>query len=168
MRRRAALAALLVGIVMAHPVAASATPPATPELELVEDCPAGYFGVTATVTGLAPGDQVLGSVAGTNADGSGGFGAGPALFMADAAGTVGPTFVGSSAPLSVITVTVVLDLNRNGRQDPDEPVLSASREHPCEGPAAPTAKAQCKLGGFAAFGFSNQGRCVSFLQGTRR
>ena len=167
MRRWAALTALLLAVGVATPAAVSASAPPRPDLQLVEFCPSGAFGVTATVTGLAPGAQVLGSVEATNADGSGGFGGGPAVFTADASGTVGPISLGSSVALSIITITVVLDQNRNGVQDPDEPVLSGSLQHPCQGPVVPTAKAQCKLGGFAAFGFSNQGRCVSFLQRTR-
>jgi hypothetical protein len=33
-----------------------------------------------------------------------------------------------------------------------------------DAPALPTSKQQCKKGGFASFGFENQGRCVAFVE----
>ena len=33
-----------------------------------------------------------------------------------------------------------------------------------DAPPAPTTKEQCKHGGYAAFGFTNQGQCVAFVQ----
>jgi hypothetical protein len=33
-----------------------------------------------------------------------------------------------------------------------------------DAPPVPTAKAQCKHGGYAAFGFKNQGQCVAFVE----
>jgi hypothetical protein len=33
-----------------------------------------------------------------------------------------------------------------------------------DAPPLPTSKEQCKQGGYAAFGFTNQGQCVAFVQ----
>jgi hypothetical protein len=137
-----------------------------PSLSLVAYCSGDQIGGTATVTGLRPGEQVLGSVAATYP--GGGFGAGPGVFIADANGTVGPITVSSTSQLTTFTATAVLDLNSNGVQDVGEPVLTKTLTNPCQGPTTPTGKAQCKRAGFQAFGFRNQGQCIKFVKSTVR
>jgi hypothetical protein len=136
-----------------------------PTLTVVPQCdtPGFPFGFSASAVGFAPNEQVLGSFSATTP--SGGFGAGPAVFVASASGTVGPVSVSTSEPIISVMVTLVDDLNRNGTAEPGEPVLVATLHDPCA--PQPTTKTQCKQGGYAAFGFDNQGRCVAFVEPAR-
>ena len=61
------------------------------------------------------------------------------------------------------TFEVYEDPNGNGTIDVGERLLETIVESdPCA-PPLPTAKDQCKNGGWAQFGFKNQGDCVSFV-----
>jgi hypothetical protein len=144
---------------------AAAASKGAPKLTVVPSCetPGFPFGFSATAVGFPPNEQVLGSFSATTA--TGGFGAGPAALVADANGTVGPVGVATSVPILSVTVTVVDDLNRNGVADPGEPVLTATLHDPCA--PEPVTKTQCKQGGYAAFGFRNQGQCVAFVEPAR-
>jgi hypothetical protein len=62
------------------------------------------------------------------------------------------------------TFEVFEDPNGNGAIDPGERLLERIFERdPCA-PRVPTSKEQCKGGGYATFGFRNQGQCVAFVQ----
>jgi hypothetical protein len=62
------------------------------------------------------------------------------------------------------TFEVFEDPNGNGLIDPGERLLEAINEpDPCA-PPAPRSNEQCKNGGWAQFGFKNQGQCVAFVQ----
>jgi hypothetical protein len=59
-------------------------------------------------------------------------------------------------------VTLKLFVVRNGQQL--DPLELQMRYLPDGAGPLPTNKAQCKNGGYARFGFKNQGQCVAFLQ----
>jgi hypothetical protein len=152
MRLRLLLAVLGITAVMACsvPAASAAQPPsAKPTLTLQPWCPVQngrqVYGVTASLSGLPPNTTFQGTVQldGTAATGS---------LVTDSLGNFGPVQVGQiGVPVAVITVTVVWA----GGQ------LVQTLSRPCQ---APTSKAQCKSGGYAASGtFKNQGACVSFF-----
>jgi hypothetical protein len=45
--------------------------------------------------------------------------------------------------------------------------LTNDRATVFDAPSAPTSKEQCKHGGFALFGFENQGQCIVAVVSTR-
>jgi hypothetical protein len=64
-------------------------------------------------------------------------------------------------------VTLKLFVVRDGQQL-DPPLELQMRYLPGGTGPLPTNKAQCKNGGYARFGFKNQGRCVAFVHPARR
>jgi hypothetical protein len=77
----------------------------------------------------------------------------------------GALFATSYPPgIGATTVDVYTDSNLNGRVDPGEPLIETiNAPDPCA-PPLPTAKDQCRNGGWRSYGvFENQGDCVSFL-----
>jgi len=126
---------------------------ATPSIVLQEYCPVvdgqQFYGVVASVTGLPPNTSFVGTLA-LDGDGL------TASFVTDASGNFGPISIAKNTPIALVTAIV----DYSGGQ------LTASLPSPCQQPpppATPTDKAQCKKDGFAAYGFKNQGQCVSFI-----
>jgi hypothetical protein len=110
--------------------------PNGPTLTLAEYCPVidgvQFYGVGVSLSGFPPNAPFEGTL--EFDDGS----AGPAAFTTDEFGNFGPFEFASSEPVALYTATIVYSGG----------TLHESSENVCQGPPQPTAKAQCKRGGF--------------------
>jgi hypothetical protein len=153
-RMRRTLVLLLVTIAtvvtIAAPGTAATAQTTAPTITLVEYCPVlggqQFYGAMASVSGLPPNSTFVGTL---DLDGL----AGSATYTTDEHGNYGPIGLATDVTVEIATFTVLW----SGGE------LFATLERPCQTPALPTTKTQCRLGGFAAYGFKNQGACVRFL-----
>jgi hypothetical protein len=132
----------------------------------------GLYGGNLDVVGLEPNTEYVFSY---------GPGNGAAYFTTDNAGAYLAVGGGESSEPFEQTVQVLLDPNHNFR-DGDESIVVEGHfawTRPCtDFPAVPTAKSQCRKGGwrnppattfpFIASRFKNQGDCVSFVKHASR
>jgi len=150
--RKLLVVTVLLGI-LALPAAASAAPTIT--------LPAGcqtingtlFYGIGISITGLPPNAEFVASIRF-----SGGGGAGPGTFMANAAGTFSilPFFALVPRPGETFTVFVTFG---------GVTTSASATVWSCD-PAQPTSTDQCRDGGWRTLGgaFKNQGQCVAFVQ----
>jgi hypothetical protein len=150
--RKAALL-LLISLVAAITIvgtASAASAQTSPTLTLDPYCPVlggeQWYGALGSVRGLPPNSTFVGTVDLGSVSGS-------ATYTADANGSYGSIGFATADKVEVATFTV----QWSGGE------LFLTLERPCQPPASPTTKAQCKHGGFATYGFKNQGACVSFV-----
>ncbi len=147
--RKIVVSLVLVALAVLAPAAGARAP--TPTLTLEEYCPVvdgqqGY-GALASLSGFPPNTSFFGSL---QIDGSGASGD----FTTDEFGNFSPTgFALLGVPAELATATVTWSGG----------TLVQTLRRPCQGPPLPTAKPQCKKNGYVAFGFKNQGDCVSFI-----
>jgi hypothetical protein len=150
MRRTSVL--LLISLVatiavVAPSSAASASP--VPTLEIEKYCPvfAGqqWYGALGSVSGLPPNSEFVGTLDLGGVTGS-------ATYTTDGDGNYGGIGFATADKVEVATFTV----QWSGAE------FFTVLERPCQ-PSVPTSKDQCKHGDFAAYGFKNQGACVSFV-----
>jgi|SoiMethySBSTD1v2_1073268.scaffolds.fasta_scaffold2572485_1 hypothetical protein len=117
-----------------------------PAVTLVEYCPVlggqQWYGALGSVSGLPPNTTFVGTL---SLDGL----SGTATYTTDADGNYGEIGFATDVPVVIASFTAVW----SGGE------LFATLERPCQ----PTTKAQCRNGGFAAYGFKNQGACVTFV-----
>ena len=116
-----------------------------PGVTLVEYCPVRgqqFYGALGSVSGLPPNTTFVGTL---SLDGL----SGTASYTTDADGNYGEIGFATDVPVVIASFTALW----SGGE------LFATLERPCQ----PTTKAQCRNGGFAAYGFKNQGACVTFV-----
>lgn len=162
MKRWLLLVCLVSAVSLGLPSVAGAQTP-KPKLILEADCSqflegVQVYGVRVGVTGFPPNTDFTATLSfeDINPDGSigpGGGGVGPGVFTTDANGEF-ITFFGTQGVKTVYTLTV------------ESPYVGGTATKTvkvtCE--PTPTSVEQCKKGGYRAFNFSNQGRCVAFVQ----
>jgi hypothetical protein len=128
-----------------------------------EGSPSEPYGGTLSVTGLEPNTMYLLHYVGIGGD----------YFTTDDAGGYAGVGGGSSSEPFELTVQIGRDLTHDGFLDAGESIAIEQHftfDRPCgEKPPAPTAKSQCKKGGWKQFGFKNQGQCIrSVKHGPKR
>jgi hypothetical protein len=164
----AVLACAALGAVLPAAAATAAGARAhQPSVTIVEACnffPEAPFAIGYSFTGGQPGEVV--SVVIYFDDGDFIVGSTGPL---DAQGSTSslPAAAGRGTPLGLVTVEVYANPDELSvfPLDPSLRLLAAAEfANPCEGPARPTSKDQCRNGGWRDFGvFKNQGDCVSFV-----